>query len=131
MLNGLLYRISLLAKGKGSSREGSFGFMIQLLRVGMEKQATGGMRMSLSQAETDRMLNESIISLTGEKTEKKAWTALFRHFNSKHGRKNQSYKPGEKIAVKINTNNTYSHEDSPELNASPQLVLSLLKSLVT
>ena len=84
----------------------------------------------VSQSETDRMLNESIINLTGEKTEKKAWTALFRHFNSEHGRKNQSYKPGEKIAVKINTNNTYSHEDSPELNASPQLVLSLLKSII-
>jgi hypothetical protein len=84
----------------------------------------------VSQSETDRMLNESIISLTGEKNEKKAWTALFTHFNSNHSRKNQSYKTGEKIAVKINTNNTYSHEDSPELNASPQLVLSLLKSLV-
>jgi hypothetical protein len=84
----------------------------------------------VSQSETDRMLNESILALSGEKSERKAWTALFRHFNSKHGRKNQSYKPGEKIAVKINTNNTYSHEDSPELNASPQLVLSLLKSLI-
>jgi hypothetical protein len=83
-----------------------------------------------SQSETDRMLNESLISLTGQNNEKNAWRALFRHYNSNQGRKNQSYKPGEKIAVKINTNNTYSHQDSPELNASPQLVLSTLKSLV-
>jgi hypothetical protein len=84
----------------------------------------------LSQAETDKMLTESLTTLTAEKTEKKAWTALFRDFNSRHGRNNQSYKPGQKIAVKINSNNTYSHQDSPELNASPQLVLSTLKSLV-
>jgi hypothetical protein len=84
----------------------------------------------LSQAETDKMLNESLTTLTGEKTEKKAWTALFKDFNSRHGRNNQSYKAGQKIAIKINANNTYSHKDSPELNASPQLVLSALKSLV-
>jgi hypothetical protein len=84
----------------------------------------------LSQKESDRMIKESVISLTGEKNEKKAWSALFRYFNNKHGKKNTGYKAGEKIAVKINTNNTYSHKDSPELNASPQMVLSLLKSLV-
>ena len=84
-----------------------------------------------SQSETDKMMKESLIALTGAKTEKKAWTALFRYFNSRHGRKNQDYKPGQKIAVKINTNNTYGHEDSPEINATPQMVLSLLKSLVS
>jgi Uncharacterized conserved protein len=84
----------------------------------------------LSQAETEKMLKESLITLTGEKNEKKAWNSLFKFFNSAHNRKNQNYLPGQKIAVKINTNNTYSHQDSPELNASPQLVLSLLKSLV-
>ncbi len=40
------------------------------------------------------------------------------------------YQQGQKIAVKINTNNTYSHKNSEEINATPQLVLSLLKSLV-
>ena len=84
----------------------------------------------LSQPETDKMLSESLTTLTGEKTEKKAWTELFKDFNSRHGRNNQSYKAGQNIAIKINTNNTYSHKDSPELNASPQLVLATLKSLV-
>jgi hypothetical protein len=82
------------------------------------------------QSETDKMLKESLKTLTGEKTEKKAWTALFREFNSRHNKKNQSYQSGQKIAIKINTNNTYSHKDSPELNATPQLVLSTLRSLV-
>lgn len=84
----------------------------------------------VSQSEADKMLKESLISLTGEKSEKTAWKALFKYFNSKHGRKNLNYQPGQKIAVKINTNNTSSHQDSHEINATPQLVLSLLKSLV-
>lgn len=83
-----------------------------------------------SQTETDKMMKASLTALTGEKTEKKSWNALFKYFNSKHNRKSLSYKPGQKIAIKINTNNTYAHQDSPEINATPQMVLSLLKSLV-
>jgi len=83
-----------------------------------------------SQSETDKMLNESLKTITGEKTGEKAWTALFRYFNSRHGRKYQDFRPGQKIAIKINVNNTYSHKDSPEINATPQLVLAILKSLV-
>jgi hypothetical protein len=84
----------------------------------------------LSQAETDKMLFESLTVLTGQNSEKKSWDVLFKEFNSSHKRGNQPYKKDEKIAVKINENNTYSHKDSPEINATPQLVLSLLKSLV-
>ena len=84
-----------------------------------------------SQSESDKMLKESLTTLTGEKTEKKAWTAIFKYANYRHNIKNQDYRPGQKIAIKINSNNTYSHQNSPEINATPQLVLSLLKSLVT
>jgi hypothetical protein len=83
-----------------------------------------------SQNEADKMLSNSLTTLTGEKTEKEAWVALFKFFNIKQKRNNNSYQPNQKIAVKINTNNTYSHKDSEETNATPQLVLSLLKSLV-
>jgi hypothetical protein len=83
-----------------------------------------------SQTESDKMLKESLTSLTGEDSGKNAWTALFKYFNSKHGKSGQDYQSGEKIAIKINSNNTYSHSDSPEINATPQLVLSILKSLV-
>jgi hypothetical protein len=84
----------------------------------------------VSQSGTDKMLNQSIISLTGEKTEKNAWIAIFKYFNTRQGRKEMEYRPDQKIAVKINTNNTYGHKDSEEINATPQMVLSLLKSLV-
>jgi hypothetical protein len=83
-----------------------------------------------SQTETDKMMQESLTALTGANTEKDAWTALFRYFNTKHDKGDQDYHSGEKIAVKINTNNTYSHENSAEINATPQLVLALLTSLV-
>jgi hypothetical protein len=84
----------------------------------------------LSQTEADKMLVESLTALSGQNSEKEAWNMLFREFNSSHKGSNRSYKKGEKIAVKINENNTYSHRDSPEINTTPQLVLSLLKSLV-
>jgi len=82
-----------------------------------------------SQNNCDRLMQQSLLTLTGKTTEKEAWEALFAHFNRGKG-KGQSYQKGEKIAIKINQNNTYSHEDSEELNASPHLTLSLLRSLV-
>jgi hypothetical protein len=84
----------------------------------------------VSQNEADNMLFNSLTGLTGENSEKKAWAAIFKYFNSVQNRKILTYQKGQKIAVKINTNNTYSHKDSEEINATPQLVLSLIKSLV-
>lgn len=69
-------------------------------------------------------------NLTGEKSEKRAWRAVFTYFNTQRGRQGKSYGKGEKIAIKVNNNNTYSHEDSREINASPQMLLALLESLV-
>jgi hypothetical protein len=83
-----------------------------------------------SQSEADKMIRQSLLTLTGAKNEKKAWTELFKSFNQKNKRTGKGYQSGEKIAVKINTNNTYGHENSPEINATPQMVLALLKSLV-
>lgn len=84
----------------------------------------------VSQVESDLMMKESLLNLTGEENEKKAWNSLFLDFNKKYTGKTGGYVTAQKIAIKINTNNTYSHRDSPEINATPQMVLSLLKSLV-
>ncbi len=84
----------------------------------------------INQDKADGLLKESIIQLTGEKTAKDAWKALFVSFNkTKHG-KDAGYSEGEKIAIKINMNNTYGHENTNEINTSPQLTLALLRSLV-
>ena len=83
-----------------------------------------------SQVETDKLLSQTLCSLTGMQKESESWDALFRFFNKTKRNAEAGYRAGEKVAVKINLNNTYSHESNNEINANPQLILSLLKSLV-
>jgi uncharacterized protein (DUF362 family) len=83
-----------------------------------------------SQPEADKMMSASLISITGEKSVKKAWNALFSSFNETHHGKALGYTSGQKIAVKINENNTSEHANTNEINASPQMVLALLKRLI-
>ncbi len=82
------------------------------------------------QQKADKMIPEAVIKLTGEATAKKAWQALFRHFNKTHGRGNRGYKKGETIAVKLNMNNAITHHDTIELNSSPFMTLALVRSMV-
>ena len=82
------------------------------------------------QARADAMIPEAVMQLTGEPTAKKAWRALFKHFNQKHGRGNRGYKKGETIAVKLNMNNAITHRDTIELNSSPFTTLALVRSMV-
>ncbi|MBQ3631340.1 MAG: DUF362 domain-containing protein [Prevotella sp.] len=82
------------------------------------------------QAKADQMIPEAVMQLTGEPTAKKAWQALFKHFNREHGRGHRGYKKGETIAVKLNLNNAITHHDTIELNSSPFVTLSLVRSMV-
>lgn len=83
-----------------------------------------------SQDKANKMVSDAILNVTGEKNDKSAWKQLFVFFNKTNKRGNHGYLNTEKVAIKINQNNTYSHENSPEINASPQLVYALIKSLV-
>ena len=83
------------------------------------------------QQKADAMVAEAVMQLTGEPTAKKAWRALFRHFNKTHGRGNRGYKRGESIAVKLNLNNAITHHDTIELNSSPFVTLALVRSMVS
>lgn len=83
-----------------------------------------------NQEDADWLMSNSILSLTRETKEKAAWNALFISFNQEHGKGRKGYGKGEKIAIKINQNNSFSHEDCEQLNASPHLTLALLRSLV-
>ena len=76
------------------------------------------------------MVQEAVVELTGEASPKKAWRALFRHFNKIHGRGARGYKKGEMIAVKLNLNNAITHHDTIELNSSPFVTLALVRSMV-
>jgi hypothetical protein len=83
-----------------------------------------------NQGETDKLFKQTLFSLTGKKNEVQAWDALFRFFNKTKGRQDAGYASGEKITIKINQNNTKEHKSCNEINANPQLVLSLLQSLI-
>jgi hypothetical protein len=78
------------------------------------------------------MVSGSLQSLTGERTDKAAWNALFRFFNQTRELGNAGYQRGEKIAIKLNSN-----QDRPgawRFGAglpSPQVVYALVHQLIT
>ena len=80
--------------------------------------------------ETDQLLAQTLFGLTNTKNEKKSWETLFRFYNKDKKNVDSGYKSGEKIAIKINMNNTDAHENTNRINANPQVVLSLLNSLI-
>lgn len=83
-----------------------------------------------NQALADKMIQETVMTLTDKPDAKKGWKALFTNFNKKNGKGNRSYKPGQKIAIKLNMNNAITHHDTIELNSSPFVTLALVRSLV-
>lgn len=82
------------------------------------------------QSEADRMVRASITSLTAQDKPAAAWNALFVHFNLTKKNNLIGYTAGQKIAIKVNMNNTNGHNDSKNINGSPQLILALLRSLI-
>lgn len=79
----------------------------------------------------DRMVSNSIRGLTNQNTDAEAWKAMFHHFNRNHGKGDTGYRPGEKIAIKANLNNTTGHGTIDRLNSSPHLILSLVRQLTS
>jgi len=79
------------------------------------------------------MLSTSIKKYAGKENIAEAWDAIFKAFNSAHGRGNAGYKAGEKIAFKINlTNQSSSNSERPlRMDATPQLLNAILYELVT
>ena len=51
-----------------------------------------------------QMTSRMVQNLTGRKNDKQAWDALFRSFNETRKLGNSGYRPGEKIAIKVNCN---------------------------
>jgi hypothetical protein len=80
----------------------------------------------------DAMVSGALQSLAGEKTGKQAWNSLFRFFNHSHSLGSGGYRPGEKIAIKLNSN-----QDRPGAwragagMPSPHVVYALVDQLIT
>ena len=77
------------------------------------------------------MLSSALRSLAGKKTGKEAWDALFHSFNQTHNAGNTGYRPGEKIAIKINENQNRSGTWSTgQAMPSPHVVYALVAELI-
>jgi hypothetical protein len=64
---------------------------------------------NIIQSQVDLMLSETINNLTGKSSDAMAWNEIFRYFNNTHDKGDRGYQSGEKIAVKINLNNSTNH----------------------
>ncbi|MGD0500262.1 MAG: DUF362 domain-containing protein [Bryobacteraceae bacterium] len=80
----------------------------------------------------DTMLSGSLRSLTAERTDQEAWRALFGFFNQTRKLGGDGYRPGDKVAVKLNCN-----QDRPGAwrfgagMPSPHVAYSLVHQLIT
>ncbi|MCF0218767.1 MAG: DUF362 domain-containing protein [Muribaculaceae bacterium] len=85
---------------------------------------------NVDQAACDEMMRSVVCLLGGSDDPSAAWDAIFTEFNKQNNDVDRPYSLGEKIAVKINCGNTNSHYNPTEINATPQMVLALVRSLV-
>jgi hypothetical protein len=85
----------------------------------------------------DSMMIKGIMAYAGTEELSGAWDAIFRHFNSNHGKGDVGYAAGEKIYVKINitnsccsVNGTAKYTDFNRMDATPEVLLALLEQLI-
>ncbi len=95
-----------------------------------------------SQPHVDAMVAHAVRLLTGETQDRRAWDAMFRHFNRERGRGAVGYTAGQKITIKVNLTtcgrrhghvNPLSYEKKKFLNkadTSPQIIVAVLRQLV-
>lgn len=77
------------------------------------------------------MMSGSIRSLTGAKTDRESWDALFHNFNQTHDGANAGYRKGERIAIKINENQNRSGKwNTGAAMTSPQMLYALVAQLI-
>jgi len=77
------------------------------------------------------MMSGSVRALTGKKTDKEAWDALFHNFNQTHGAGDAGYRAGEKVAIKINENQNRSGGwTTGQAVPSPHMVYALVAELI-
>ena len=69
-----------------------------------------------NQTAIDGMVSKSIRCVGGQVSDAAAWDAVFRSFNQRRGKGNVGYVAGEKIAIKVNMNNTSSHANNNNIN---------------
>lgn len=77
------------------------------------------------------MLSVTLQKLTESKKDKDAWDKIFKYYNkNSRGIDKRGYQAGEVVAVKINLNNSGAKKIDNQTDASPQMVLALVRQLV-
>lgn len=85
---------------------------------------------SINLSAFEKMYDKSVMALTGTDNVRTAWKKIFKHYNRSLGRGNHGYRQGEKIAIKINLNNTYQvNDEDNDIDQSPQATISILRQL--
>lgn len=83
------------------------------------------------QNRVEAMLSETLRKLTSAATNGEAWQAIFRYHNrTVRQLADRGYQPGEVVAVKINLNNSSSAKTDNQTDATPQMVLAMVRQLV-
>ncbi len=89
------------------------------------------MDQNCNQKSVDSMLTAGVRRMGGRYNIREAWDGVFKYFNQTHGKGDVGYTPGEKFAIKINlTNSCCSTVGTAAMDASPQMVLGILKQLI-
>jgi uncharacterized protein (DUF362 family) len=77
------------------------------------------------------MLSVTLRQLTGANTDEAAWQKIFAFYNQNaRGLSNRSHQAGEVVAIKINLNNSSETKTDNQIDASPQMVLAMVRHLV-
>jgi gluconolactonase len=94
------------------------------------------------QAVCEKMVSNALRALTGQNDDAAAWDALFRYNNEARGRGDVGYRPGERVAIKVNfvgfirthggvNPETYALEGWRDyMNTSPQMIAAVIKQLI-
>jgi hypothetical protein len=84
-----------------------------------------------SQPDYNASFTAGINSISGGSSDATSWDLMFKWFNNSHGRTGTGYVAGDKIAIKINQNNTaYSGTGGSGMNANPYACVAIVASLV-
>lgn len=77
------------------------------------------------------ILSVTLRKLTGSNKDKDAWDKIFKYYNKNiRGVTNRPYQAGEIVALKINLNNSSDKKADNQSDATPQLVLAMVRQLV-
>jgi hypothetical protein len=122
------------------SAKGLFPGRVVLVRDPKATHWAGNWKVKSDQwwldANTDKdrveaMLSSSLRKLTGAKTDEMAWSRVFGYYHqSRRGKVGGGYRAGEVVAVKINLNNSSVDKSDNQTDATPQMVLAVVRQLV-